>query len=88
MASAKILFESQISRSGEIAGYARRLLKGMGLDGDAETAKNVDSQLQRSRHVIMTSDSAIILRCIKFYDLPAYILRWIPRTRIISLKIT
>ena len=86
--SAKILFESQISRSGEIAGYARRLLKEVGLDGGAETAKNVDSQLQRSKHVVMTSDSAILLRCIKFYDLPAYILRWIPRARIISLKIT
>ena len=86
VASAKILFESQISRSGEIAGYARRLLREMGLDGGAETAKNVDSQLQRSRHVIMTSDSAILLRCTKFYDLPAYILRWIPRTKVISLE--
>ena len=86
VASAKILFESQISRSGEIAGYARRLLREMGLDGSAETAKNVDSQLQRSRHVIMTSDSAILLRCTKFYDLPAYILRWIPRTKVISLE--
>jgi len=88
IASAKMLFESQISKSGEIAGYARRLLRGIGLDGGAETAKNVDSQLQRSKRVIMTSDSAILLRCVKFYDLPAYILRWIPRTRIISLKIT
>ena len=87
IASAKILFESQISRSGEIAGYARRLLRETGLDGGAETAKNVDSQLQRSRHVIMTSDSAILLRCTKFYDLPAYILRWIPQAVIISLKI-
>ena len=87
VASAKVLFESQISRSGEIAGYARRLLRETGLDGGAETAKNVDSQLQGSKHVVMTSDSAILLRCIRFYDLPAYILRWIPQARIISLKI-
>jgi len=87
IASAKILFESQISRSGEIAGYARRLLRETGLDGGAETAKNVDSQLQGSKHVVMTSDSAILLRCIRFYDLPAYILRWIPQAVIISLKI-
>jgi len=87
VAFAKILFESQISRSGEIAGYARRLFRKMGLAGNAETTKNVDSQLQKFEQVIMTSDSAILLRCVKFYDLPAYILRWITRTEIISLKI-
>ncbi|RLF99724.1 MAG: DUF434 domain-containing protein [Thaumarchaeota archaeon] len=86
IASAKILFESQISRSGEIAGYTRRLLRKVGLIGDAETMKTVDSQLQKSEQTIITSDSAILLRCNRFYDLPAYLLRWMPRVKIISLR--
>ncbi|RLG09509.1 MAG: DUF434 domain-containing protein [Thaumarchaeota archaeon] len=86
IASVKILFESQISKSGEIAGYVRRLLREMGLVGDAETTKTVDSQLQKSKQTIITSDSAVLLRCAKFYDLPAYLLRWISRVKIISLS--
>jgi len=70
VAEVKVLYESQISRSGEVAGLTRHLLSEMGLRGDARTAKTVDSILAKSGEIIATSDSAILLRCRAFIDIP------------------
>jgi hypothetical protein len=69
-AEVEVLYESQISRSGEVAGLTRHLLFEMGLRGDARTAKTVDSMLAKSGEIIATSDSAILLRCRAFIDIP------------------
>ena len=70
VAEVEVLYESQISRSGEVAGLTRHLLSEMGLRGDARTAKTVDSILAKSDEIIATSDSAILLRCRAFVDIP------------------
>jgi len=70
VAEVEVLYESQISRSGEVAGLTRHLLSEMGLRGDARTAKTVDSLLAKSGEIIATSDSAILLRCRAFIDIP------------------
>jgi hypothetical protein len=70
VAEVEMLYESQISRSGEVAGLTRHLLSEMGLRGDARTAKTVDSILAKSGEIIATSDSAILLRCRAFIDIP------------------
>lgn len=69
-ARAELLFESQISRSGEIAGLTRRMMESIGVKGDAKTLKTVDSTLIRSEKTVATSDSAILLKCKRFIDLP------------------
>ena len=66
----EVLYEGQISRSGEVAALTRRIMAELAVDGEGRTAKTVDSILSRSHDVIATSDSAILLRCRSFIDLP------------------
>jgi len=66
----EILYESQISKSGEVASLTRRIMENYGIAGTARTSKTVDSTLARSEAIIATSDSAILLRCKLFIDLP------------------
>jgi len=70
VARAELLYESQISRSGEIAGLTRRMMKAFGIEGDARTIRTVDSILSRSQKIVATSDSAILLKCKHFIDIP------------------
>ena len=85
VAQAWIIFESQISRSGEIAAYTRKLLDKAGLRGGSMAMKAVDSELIRSGEVVLSSDSAILLRCKKFFDISAYMIRKLSSVKIISL---
>ncbi len=66
----EILYESQISRSGEVAGLTRHLISEIGLKGDARTIRTVDSVLIKSGEIIATSDSAVLLKCYAFIDIP------------------
>jgi len=70
VSEAEILYESQISRSGEIASLTRRMMANYNLVGTARTLKTVDSFLARSDEIIATSDSIILLRCRSFIDIP------------------
>lgn len=70
VAEVEVLYESQISRSGEIAGLTRRMLSQIGLQGGARTAKTVDSILVKSGEIVASSDSAILLKCRAFIDIP------------------
>ena len=70
VSEAEILYESQISRSGEIASLTRRMIANYNLVGTARTLKTVDSFLARSDEIIATSDSIILLRCRSFIDIP------------------
>ena len=81
----RILFESQISRSGIIASRTRKILEENGLEGTAETLKKVDSTLSKTLKPIATSDSAIILRCQRFFDLSRYIINALRYGRVIRL---
>ncbi|MCS7133108.1 MAG: DUF434 domain-containing protein [Nitrososphaeria archaeon] len=81
----EIIFESQISRSGEVAGLTRRMLEAAGIEGTAKTSKTVDSTLIKSGKMVATSDSVILLRCRLFVDIPQC-LNLAKDTQIISLK--
>jgi len=81
---AVILFEEQISKSGELAALARKLMTEAEIKCTAKTTKTVDSDLIKSGRIIATSDSAILLRCRKFIDLPSH-LKIIDEAKILNL---
>ena len=68
-----IMFDSQVSRSGELAAMVRRRLKRIGLKGEARTAVGVDFKV-RSFEVAASSDRAIIERARAVWDIPAEII--------------
>lgn len=57
-------FDKNVSRSGELAALARKIIAGAGLAGDAETLSNVDGELKKKgaskNVVVVTTDSVII----------------------------
>lgn len=83
--SVTILLDSQISRSGELAGIIRNRLKEKGIPGEARTSKHVDFDLKTAgkssgeifgndseeKPVIATSDGIIIDAVSEVIDIPA-----------------
>lgn len=69
-----IMFDGQVSRSGELAAVVRQRLKRAGLKGDAQTATEVDLKV-RGFEVAASSDRAIIERARAVWDIPAEIMR-------------
>ena len=70
----ELLFDKQVSRSGELAGMVRQLLEQVGLKGDAQATGEVDFKL-RSFDVVASSDRAIIGRAKAIWDIPAELLK-------------
>jgi len=68
-----IMFDSQMSRSGELAAEVRRRLKQVGLKGDARTVAGVDFKV-RGFDVASSSDRAIIGRSKAVWDIPVEIM--------------
>jgi hypothetical protein len=54
------LLDSQISKSGLLAGTLRGKISDFGLKGDARTSKHVDYDLKSSKHIVASSDGVII----------------------------
>jgi len=69
-----MMYDSQMSRSGELAAEVRRRLKQVGLKGDAQTVVGVDFKV-RELDIVASSDRAIIERAKAVWDLPAEVLR-------------
>ncbi len=69
-----ILFDQQVSRSGELAAMAREVLAQLGLRGDARTAVGTDAKV-RGFDVAASSDRAIIERARAVWDIPAAVVR-------------
>jgi hypothetical protein len=69
------IFDSQVSRSGELCGLIRERLREHGLPGDARTATQADKTLRRSgrEKVISTSDTAVIKNAGRILDIPSHI---------------
>jgi len=65
-----ILFDKQVSRSGELASVTRNLMRKMGIPGDAAAVGGVDFLL-RKYQVAATSDSVVIKRAKAVWDIPA-----------------
>lgn len=54
------LLDSQISKSGLLAGALREKISDFGLKGDARTSKHVDYDLKSSKYIVASSDGVII----------------------------
>lgn len=86
VSSVRVLYDSQVSKSGVVAGKTREIMWGLGLRGDAEAVKRVDSILSLIDAIVCTSDSVILLACKQFFDLAGYIaMNRIGRTDVVRL---
>jgi len=82
----KMFYDSQVSKSGEIAKRTREVISSLGLRGDAETIKTVDSVLSKTDAVACTSDSVILSASRYIFDLAGYVItRRINNVRILTL---
>ncbi|MCC6013076.1 MAG: DUF434 domain-containing protein [Candidatus Verstraetearchaeota archaeon] len=67
-------FEKSVSKSGEIANKVRNLLKENNLCGDARLVSSSDFYLSLLKGIVATSDSVIIEKAEKIFDLAGYII--------------
>lgn len=63
------IFDSQISRSGELASYVRKKLREFDVNGTAKTSRCADSEIIRLNRITMTTDSIIIKKVNKVVDI-------------------
>lgn len=63
------LFDSQVSRSGELASFVRRKMAEFGLVGEVNTTRNVDYEIKSLNEITATGDTAIIEKVDKLVDL-------------------
>ena len=69
------LFDSQVSKSGELARQVKKKLTHFGLEGNTETLRNVDHKLKTCNVVVATSDGDIIDSVDAIIDIPKYIMK-------------
>lgn len=69
-----LLFDKQVSKSGELAGLTRRQMDKRGLDGDARTTVGTDQKVWKFE-VSASSDRVIIERSERVLDIPAEVLK-------------
>ncbi|KAF5420063.1 MAG: hypothetical protein C5S44_09440 [Candidatus Methanocomedens sp.] len=70
----EFLFDSQISKSGEMARWVETKLKDVGLSGIARTSRHVDHDLKQSNGIIATADGSIIDEVPKAVNIQACVL--------------
>jgi hypothetical protein len=66
----EVLFDQQISRSGELAREVRLLMAERALPGDARCARDVDHQLKVCGSIVASSDGNVIDAASSVIDLP------------------
>ncbi|MCS7136500.1 MAG: DUF434 domain-containing protein [Nitrososphaerota archaeon] len=86
VADTSFYYEMQISMSGEISALTRRILQEEGVEGSVKTEKSVDSALLRDKRIVITSDSVVIHRADRFFDLAGYIILREKPPNLISLR--
>ncbi|NYT00848.1 MAG: DUF434 domain-containing protein [Methanocellales archaeon] len=69
------LFDSQVSKSRELARYVKEKLAQFGLEGNTETLKSVDQKLKTCKAVVATSDGGIIDSVDSIVDIPKCIMK-------------
>lgn len=70
-----IFFDKPVSRSGELAKATRRLMREHGVEGDSLTVKRADSTVLKTGGVALTSDSVILQKARKCFDIAGHIVR-------------
>ncbi|MDI9624220.1 MAG: DUF434 domain-containing protein [Methanothermobacter sp.] len=75
----KFYFDKAVSFSGELASIVRRLLKEYGIPGEVELSPHVDYSIKNEVEdsVVATSDSAIIDKANKVFDIPLFIWKYL-----------
>lgn len=73
-ANVAVLFDGQVSRSGDLASKISGELKLAGLNGEAKAVRHVDATL-REFDIVASSDRAVIKRARAVWDIPAEILK-------------
>jgi hypothetical protein len=71
----QVLFDQQISRSGEVAGRARRMMAARDLQGEAGCARDVDHLLKACGSIVASSDGNVIDAAAAVIDLPGEMAR-------------
>ena len=66
----EVLFDQQLSGSGELAALVRKMMCDHDLSGTARTAKDVDHLLKESNFVVATSDGPVIDAVAHVVDIP------------------
>lgn len=69
------LFDSQVSKSGELARQVKKKLTQFRLEGDAKTLRGVDHKLKTCNAVVATSDGGIIDCVDAIIDIPQCIMK-------------
>ncbi len=70
-----IFFDSPVSKSGELAAITRKKMEEYGINGTAQVVKQADNAVLRRGQVAATSDSVILQKAKKTFDLAGYIAR-------------
>lgn len=77
--SINFIYDSPVSKSGELAKLTGKILKDLEVSGSADTNKNVDFALvnlsKKPGGIVATSDGAVIDRVDRFIDIPHEICR-------------
>ena len=79
-----VLFDQQVSRSGELAASFREEMKRLGIEGDARTVAGVDYKV-RGFEVVASSDRAIIARAKAVWDIPAEVAKGRKAAKVLDL---
>ena len=69
------LFDSQVSKSGELARHVKEKLTQFRLEGDTKTLRSVDHKLKTCNAVVATSDGGIIDCVDAIFDIPQCIMK-------------
>jgi len=70
-----IFFDKPVSKSGELAGATRQLMRNHGIEGDSLTASQTDNAVISTGEIALTSDSVILQKANKCFDIAGHIVK-------------
>jgi len=82
----RFCYDLQVSRSGELAALTRDTLSRFGLEGSAETARLADNEVLSFGDILATSDSVLIDKGRRVFDLAGEVARGNSPTQILVLS--
>ncbi|MEM3649834.1 MAG: DUF434 domain-containing protein [Candidatus Jordarchaeaceae archaeon] len=81
-----VFFDSPVSRSGELAAFTRKKMEEHGVKGTAQVAKQADNAVIKRGQVVATSETVILQKDKKSFDIAGYIVRTRKYKHLYSLK--
>lgn len=84
-AEALFFYDSQVSKSGELAALTRTLIKKSELNGDAQAVKQADVATLKLSIIVASSDAVIIEKATKVVDLAGEIARIVAPNKLLKL---